>query len=64
MQGNITLVSANAVLMNNLAARTAIAAQDKILNIGGAGHKHNDRHYHRRSVLERTRLQWSSELSL
>jgi len=37
MQGNITLVSANAVLMNNLAARTAIAAQDKILNIGEQG---------------------------
>ncbi len=36
-QGNITLVSANAVLMNNLAASTAIAAQDKILGIGEQG---------------------------
>lgn len=38
-QGNITLVSANAVLMNNLAASTAIAAQDKILGIGEQGIK-------------------------
>lgn len=38
-EGNITLVSANAVLMNNLAATTAIAAQDKILNIGEQGIK-------------------------
>ncbi len=38
-EGNITLVSANAVLMNNLAASTAIAAQDKILNIGEQGIK-------------------------
>lgn len=36
-QGNITIVNANAVLMNNLAASTAIAAQDKILNIGEQG---------------------------
>ena len=36
-QGKITLVSANTVLMNNLAASTAIAAQDKILNIGEQG---------------------------
>ena len=36
-EGNITLVSANAVLMNNIAASTAIAAQDKILNIGEQG---------------------------
>ena len=35
--GNIVLVSANAVLMNNLAASTAIAAQEKILNIGEQG---------------------------
>lgn len=35
--GNITLVYANAVLMNNLAASTAIAAQDKILSIGEQG---------------------------
>ena len=38
-EGNITLISANAVLMNNLAASTAIAAQDKILNIGEQGIK-------------------------
>jgi sporulation protein YunB len=38
-EGNITLVSANAVLMNNLAANTAIAAQEKILNIGEQGIK-------------------------
>lgn len=38
-EGNITLISANAVLMNNLAANTAIAAQDKILNIGEQGIK-------------------------
>ncbi len=36
-QGKIALVSANTVLMNNLAASTAIAAQDKILNIGEQG---------------------------
>ncbi len=36
-QGKITLVSANTVLMNNLAASTAITAQDKILNIGEQG---------------------------
>ncbi len=35
--GNIVLVSANAVVMNNLAANTAIAAQDKILNVGEQG---------------------------
>lgn len=35
--GKISLVYANAVLMNNLAASTAIAAQDKILNIGEQG---------------------------
>lgn len=35
--GNISLVYANAVLMNNLAASTAIAAQDRILNIGEQG---------------------------
>ncbi|MFA5675260.1 MAG: sporulation protein YunB [Christensenellales bacterium] len=35
--GNITLVNANAVLMNNLAASTAITAQDKILDIGEQG---------------------------
>lgn len=35
--GKIALVSANAVLMNNLAADTAITAQDKILNIGEQG---------------------------
>ncbi len=35
--GEITLVSANTVLMNNLAASTAISAQDKILNIGEQG---------------------------
>lgn len=38
-EGNIALISANAVLMNNLAANTAIAAQDKILNIGEQGIK-------------------------
>lgn len=38
-QGKIVLVSANTVLMNNLAASTAIAAQDKILNIGEQGIK-------------------------
>lgn len=37
--GSIKLISANAVLMNNLAASTAIAAQDKILNIGEQGIK-------------------------
>lgn len=35
--GKIVLVSANAVLMNKLAASTAIAAQDKILNLGEQG---------------------------
>ena len=36
-EGKITLVSANAVKMNELAASTAIAAQDKILNLGEQG---------------------------
>jgi len=36
-QGKIVLVSANAVMMNQLAASTAIAAQDKILNLGEQG---------------------------
>lgn len=36
-EGNIKLISANAVKMNNLAANTAITAQDKILNIGEQG---------------------------
>lgn len=36
-EGNITLISANAVVMNNLAAKTANCAQDKILNIGEQG---------------------------
>ena len=35
--GRITLVSANAVMMNNLAAQTANTAQEKILNIGKQG---------------------------
>ena len=35
--GNISLITANAVLMNNLAANTAMAAQEKILNIGEQG---------------------------
>lgn len=35
--GKITLVTANTVLMNNLAAETAMAAQDKILGIGEQG---------------------------
>ena len=35
--GNIALVSANAVKMNQLAASTAIAAQDRILNLGEQG---------------------------
>lgn len=35
--GNITLISANAVKMNNLAANTAITAQEKILSIGEQG---------------------------
>lgn len=35
--GRITLVSANAVMMNNLAAQTANTAQEKILNIGKKG---------------------------
>jgi sporulation protein YunB len=36
-QGKIVLVSANAVMMNQLAASTAIAAQEKILNLGEQG---------------------------
>ncbi len=36
-KGNITLLSANAVLMNNIASNTAIAAQDKIQSIGEQG---------------------------
>jgi sporulation protein YunB len=36
-EGKIVLVSANAVMMNKLAASTAIAAQDKILNLGDQG---------------------------
>ena len=36
-QGNIQLISANALKMNELAATTAITAQDKILNIGEQG---------------------------
>ena len=36
-EGKIVLVSANAVKMNQLAASTAIAAQDKILNLGEQG---------------------------
>jgi sporulation protein YunB len=36
-QGKIVLVSANAVKMNELAASTAIAAQEKILNLGEQG---------------------------
>jgi sporulation protein YunB len=36
-QGKIVLVSANAVMMNQLAASTAIAAQEKILNLGEPG---------------------------
>jgi sporulation protein YunB len=36
-QGKIVLVSSNAVKMNQLAASTAIAAQDKILNLGDQG---------------------------
>lgn len=36
-QGKIVLVSSNAVMMNQLAASTAIAAQDKILNLGDQG---------------------------
>jgi sporulation protein YunB len=35
--GNISLITANTVLMNNLAAQTAMAAQDKILNAGEQG---------------------------
>ncbi len=35
--GRITLVSANAVMMNNLAAQTANTAQEKILSIGKQG---------------------------
>lgn len=35
--GKITLISANAGMMNNLAANTASTAQDKILNIGEQG---------------------------
>jgi sporulation protein YunB len=36
-KGKIVLVSANAVMMNQLAASTAIAAQEKILNLGEQG---------------------------
>lgn len=36
-EGKIVLVSANAVKMNQLAATTAISAQDKILNLGEQG---------------------------
>jgi sporulation protein YunB len=35
--GKISLITANTVLMNNLAAQTATAAQDKILNAGDQG---------------------------
>jgi len=35
--GKIVLISSNAVKMNQLAASTAIAAQDKILNLGDQG---------------------------
>ncbi len=35
--GKISLITANTVLMNNLAVETAMAAQDKILNIGEQG---------------------------
>jgi sporulation protein YunB len=35
--GEISLITANTVLMNNLAAETAMAAQDKILGIGEQG---------------------------
>ena len=35
--GNITMVTANAAFMNNLAAETALAAQDKISNLGEQG---------------------------
>jgi sporulation protein YunB len=35
--GKISLITANTVLMNNLAAQTAMAAQDKILNAGEQG---------------------------
>ncbi|MGI5849826.1 MAG: sporulation protein YunB [Christensenellales bacterium] len=36
-EGNITLITANTVLMNSLAASTAMSAQDKILTIGQQG---------------------------
>ncbi len=36
-EGNIALISANTVLMNSLAAKTANCAQDKILSIGEQG---------------------------
>lgn len=36
-EGNIALVTANTVLMNNLASETAMSAQDKILNAGAQG---------------------------
>lgn len=36
-EGKIALISANAVKMNQLAASTAICAQDKILNLGEQG---------------------------
>jgi sporulation protein YunB len=35
--GKISLITANTVLMNNMAAQTAMAAQDKILNAGEQG---------------------------
>lgn len=35
--GNISLITANTVLMNNLAAQTAMAAQDKVLSAGRQG---------------------------
>ncbi len=36
-EGKITLISANTTQMNNLAAKTANCAQDKIINIGEQG---------------------------
>jgi sporulation protein YunB len=36
-EGNITLLSANTAMMNNLATKTANCAQDKILGIGEQG---------------------------
>ncbi len=38
-EGKVTLISANTVLMNNLAASTAMAAQENILSIGEQGIK-------------------------